>query len=52
VDGKPITRTDDFSKQITRYHPGDHVTLEIYRGGAKRTAEVTLSERPNSVSSK
>ena len=52
VNGKPITRTDDFSEQITRYHPGDHVTLEIYRGGAKRTAEVTLSERPNSVSSK
>jgi len=52
VNGKPITRTDDFSEQITRYHPGDHVTLEVYRGGAKRTAEVTLSERPNSVSSK
>ncbi|PWU20794.1 MAG: peptidase S1 [Candidatus Rokuibacteriota bacterium] len=52
VNGRPITRTDDFSKQITRYHPGDHVTLEIYRGGSRRTADVTLGERPNSVSSK
>jgi S1-C subfamily serine protease len=52
VDGKPITRSDDFSERITDYRPGDKVTLEIYRGGAKRTADVTLSERPNSVSSK
>jgi S1-C subfamily serine protease len=52
VNGKPITRTDDFSEQITRYRPGDHVTLEIYRGSSRRTADVTLGERPNSVSSK
>jgi S1-C subfamily serine protease len=52
VGGKPITRSDDFSERITGYRPGDKVTLEIYRGGAKRTADVTLSERPNSVSSK
>jgi S1-C subfamily serine protease len=52
VDGKPITRSDDFSERITGYRPGDKVTLEIYRGGTKRTADVTLSERPNSVSSK
>jgi S1-C subfamily serine protease len=52
VGGKPITRSDDFSERITDYRPGDKVTLEIYRGGAKRTADVTLSERPNSVSSK
>jgi S1-C subfamily serine protease len=52
VDGRPITRTDDFSEQITRYQPGDHVTLEIYRGHDRRTVEVTLGDRPNSVSSK
>jgi 2-alkenal reductase len=52
VDGKPITRDDDFSELITRYRPGDTVTLELYRGHDRRTARVTLSERPNSVSSK
>jgi S1-C subfamily serine protease len=52
INGRPITRTDDFSEQITRYEPGDKITLEIYRGGERRTAEVTLGERPASVSSK
>jgi 2-alkenal reductase len=52
VNGKPITRENDFSEQITRYQPGDTVTLELYRGHDRRTAQVTLSERPNSVSAK
>jgi S1-C subfamily serine protease len=52
VDGKPITRDNDFSERITRFQPGDTVTLELYRGHDRRTARVTLSERPNSVASK
>ncbi len=52
VNGKPITRDDDFSERITRYRPGDTVTLEVYRGRDRRNVQVTLSERPNSVSSK
>ena len=52
VDGKPITRDDDFSARITRYRPGDTITLEVYRGSDRRNVQVTLSERPNSVSSK
>jgi 2-alkenal reductase len=52
VDGHPITRADDFSDRITRYRPGDTISLEVYRGGSKRTVRVTLTERPNSVSSK
>jgi 2-alkenal reductase len=52
VDGKPITREDDFSERITRYRPGDTITLEVYRGSDRRNVQVTLSERPNSVSSK
>jgi S1-C subfamily serine protease len=52
VNGKPITRDNDFSELITRYRPGDTITLELYRGHDRRTAQVTLSERPNSVASK
>jgi S1-C subfamily serine protease len=49
VGGRPITRENDFSRQITRFSPGDEVTLEIYRGDQRRTASVTLGERPNKV---
>jgi S1-C subfamily serine protease len=52
VNGRPITRANDFSEQITRFRPGDTITLEVYRGSAKRSVRVTLAERPNSVSSK
>jgi S1-C subfamily serine protease len=52
VNGRPITRENDFSEQITRYQPGDSITLEIYRGDQRRTARVTLGERPNKVPSK
>jgi S1-C subfamily serine protease len=52
VNGRPVTRADDFSRRITTFRPGDAITLEVYRGSSKRTAQVTLSERPNSVSSK
>jgi 2-alkenal reductase len=52
VNGRPITRANDFSEQITRFNPGDTITLEVYRGGQRRTARVTLGERPNSVPSK
>jgi 2-alkenal reductase len=52
VNGRPITRASDFSEQITRFSPGDTVTLELYRGDQRRTARVTLGERPNRVPSK
>jgi S1-C subfamily serine protease len=52
VNGRPVTRASDFSEQITRFSPGDTVTLELYRGEQRRTAQVTLGERPNSVPSK
>lgn len=52
INGHPITRSNDFSKQITLYKPGDRITLEVYRGSQRRTAQVTLGERPTSVQSK
>ena len=52
INGHPITRSNDFSNQITQYKPGDRITLEVYRGSQRRTAQVTLGERPTSVQSK
>jgi S1-C subfamily serine protease len=47
IDGKPIATPDDISAAIAGKQPGDKVTIEYYRGRAKRTATVTLGNRPN-----
>ena len=47
VNGRRVTRQNDFSEQIGRFSPGDVVSLELYRGSERRTARVTLGERPN-----
>jgi S1-C subfamily serine protease len=49
VNGRRVTRENDFSEQITRYEPGDTISLELYRGSERRTARVTLGERPDQV---
>ena len=49
VNGRRVTRDNDFSEQITRFHPGDTISLELYRGSERRTASVTLGERPDQV---
>jgi 2-alkenal reductase len=49
VDGRRVSRDTDFSELITRYQPGDKVTLELYRGDERRTATVTLGERPDKI---
>ena len=47
VNGRRVTRDNDFSEQITRFQPGDTISLELYRGSERRTARVTLGERPD-----
>ena len=47
VNGRRVTRETDFSELITRFQPGDRVALELYRGRDRRTATVTLGERPD-----
>ena len=49
VNGRRVTRENDFSEQITRFEPGDTISLELYRGSERRTARVTLGERPDQV---
>jgi S1-C subfamily serine protease len=49
VNGRRVTRENDFSEQITRFEPGETISLELYRGNERRTARVTLGERPDQV---
>jgi S1-C subfamily serine protease len=49
VAGHKVTRDNDFSELITQFQPGDKVALELYRGDERRTATVTLGERPDKV---
>ena len=49
VNGRAVTRENDFSELITRFQPGRQGRLELYRGDERRTATVTLGERPDKV---
>jgi S1-C subfamily serine protease len=49
VNGRRITRERDLSDLISRYQPGDKVTLEVYRGNDRRSVEVTLRDRPTNL---
>ncbi len=46
VEDQVIEDPDDLSTAISRFKPGQRVTLRIYRDGEPRTVEVTLGERP------
>jgi S1-C subfamily serine protease len=51
VNGRRITRETDLSDLISRYRPGESVTLELYRSGQRRQLKLTLGERPNKLPS-
>ena len=42
VAGKPVRRPDDLLNALEQYKAGDKVTVELLRGGARRTVEVVL----------
>jgi len=46
LDNQPITDPDGLSSAIGAKKPGDRVTVTYQRGGARRTAQVTLGTRP------
>jgi S1-C subfamily serine protease len=46
VDGKPVTTPSDIATAIGDDKPGEKVTIEFYRGREKKTATVTLADRP------
>ena len=49
IDGKTVKSMDDVIKVVDSHDPGDQVTLELVRGKDKRTAKVTLGNRPASA---
>ena len=46
LDNQPVTDPDSLSTAIGAHQPGDRVTVTYQRGGARRTAQVTLGTRP------
>jgi S1-C subfamily serine protease len=49
VNGNPVTPRNDIADLIAGLHPGDTVTLDVYRGKAHRTVQVKLTERPSDL---
>jgi serine protease Do len=45
VDGKEVNAANELQSMIARRHPGDVVTLTIFRDGKKLEKKVTLKER-------
>jgi len=46
IEDQPVRDPDDLSAAITRYGPGDKISVRVYRDGESRTVEVELGERP------
>ena len=49
IAGKKVKSMDDVISIIDSKKPGDQVTLDLLRGQKRRTATVTLANRPQSV---
>jgi S1-C subfamily serine protease len=50
VNGEKLVGESDLSRLITAARPGDTVEVEIIRDGDRKTVDVKLEERPNSIS--
>ncbi|MFA5878052.1 MAG: PDZ domain-containing protein, partial [Candidatus Staskawiczbacteria bacterium] len=46
INSQKITQDNSLSKMISRYNPGDAVTLKVLRDGQESDIQVTLGERP------
>jgi putative serine protease PepD len=49
VDGKQVNDPEDVAKAIESKKPGDRISVEVVRDGARRTVDVTLQQRPDQV---
>jgi serine protease Do len=47
LGGKPVTSSAQLRSLIVEKKPGDQVPVEYYRGNDKRSATVTLGQRPS-----
>ena len=48
VEGMPVTEPEDLREAVSGKKPGDKLTVEAYRGGEKKSFEVTLGHQPGS----
>jgi serine protease Do len=46
-DGKPVSDASELPRAVAATKPGTSVTVEIWRGGAKRQVKATLGEFPS-----
>jgi serine protease Do len=46
VGDQAITNVGDVTNAMTKYKPGQKVSVEVVRGGQSQTVEVTVGERP------
>ena len=54
IDGKAVHSSEDLASDISAKHPGDKITVGLYRGTGsghyeRKTLTVTLASRPNTV---
>jgi S1-C subfamily serine protease len=49
IDGDAVRNPDDLAGAVAARSPGDEVEIEYYRGDERRTAKVTLGERPDEI---
>ena len=49
VEGHKVLRPEDLARSISRFQPGDRVTLEVLHDGDREDVEVTLGKRPGTV---
>jgi S1-C subfamily serine protease len=47
ANGAPVSTQQQLRDLIAREKPGDHITLQIYRGGKKQTIGVRLGQHPS-----
>jgi S1-C subfamily serine protease len=50
VNGQAISSPADISAAIADKKPGDHVTIDFYRGQSRKSVTLTLGNRPNTPS--
>lgn len=49
IDGKPVKSMDDLVAEVRKGKVGDKVTVTYYDGTDKKTAQVTLEEKPKNL---
>jgi S1-C subfamily serine protease len=49
VEGHDVVRPDDLAHFVASNKPGDKVTLTVLHDGARKSVEITLGKRPDSI---